>query len=110
MIKIEPGCLADFESDYNIYWCEAGEPVFNIGGEIVTWTEWRNRGYDAHSRILNPDFINTTDFVPAVRLDYGKDLGTEWKTGLSTSARWIVGSSPEATDQNGTWQVGARLY
>lgn len=110
MIKIESGCLAGFGSDYNIYWCNAGEPIFNIDGETVTWAEWRNRGYDAHSRILNPDFINTTDFVPAVRLDYGKDLGTEWQTGLSTSARWLVGSSPATKDQNGTWQVGARLY
>ncbi len=110
MIKIESGCLTDFESDYNVYWCSAGEPVFNIDGAAVTWAQWRARGYDAHSRIVNPEFINTTDLVPAVRLDYGKDLGTEWRTGLSTGARWVVGSSPETRDQNGPWQVGARLY
>ena len=67
-------------------------------------------GYDAHSKILNPDFINTIDFVPATRLDFGKDLGTEWQTGLSTTATWAVGLSPATANQNGTWQVGARLY
>jgi len=110
MIKIESGCLAGFESDYNVFWCTAGAPTFNIDGVTISWAEWRNRGYDAHSIIINPDFIDTNDFVPAVRLDYGKDLGAEWQTGLSNSARWIVGSSPATTDQNGTWQVGARIY
>ena len=110
MIKIESGCLTNFESDYNVFWCTAGDPTFNIDGVTISWAEWRNRGYDGHSIIVNPDFIDTNDFVPAVRLDYGKDLGAEWQTGLSNSARWIVGSSPATTDQNGTWQVGARIY
>jgi hypothetical protein len=110
MIKIESGCLSDFESDYNVFWCTAGEPVFNIDGATVTWAQWRARGYDAHSKIVNPDFTNTTDLVPAARLDFGKDLGAEWRTGLSTTATWVVGSSPETRDQNGAWQVGARLY
>ena len=110
MIKIESGCLTGFESDYNIYWCSAGEPTFNIDGVTVTWTQWRARGYDAHSKIVNPDFINTTDFVPKARLDYGVNLGTDWQTGLSTTATWVVGSSPATSNQNGTWQVGARVY
>jgi uncharacterized protein YjdB len=110
MIRIESGSLTNFECDYNIYWCTAGEPTFNIDGSKVTWAQWRARGYDAHSRILNPNFINTTDFVPLSRLDYGTNLGAEWETGLSTSATWIPGSSPATTNQNGTWQVGARIY
>ena len=110
MIKIESGCLADFESDYNVFWCTNGEPVFNIDGATVSWAEWKSRGYDTHSRIVDPGFINTTDFVPGTRLDFGKDLGTEWQTGLSTTATWVVGSPPATTNQNGTWQVGARLY
>jgi hypothetical protein len=110
MIKIESGCLSDFESDYNVYWCTAGEPVFNIDGATVTWAQWKGRGFDAHSKIVNPDFINTIDLVPSSRLDYGKDLGAEWQTGLSTTATWVVGSSPETRDQKGPWQVGARLY
>jgi len=110
MIKIESGCLTDFESDYNVYWCSDGEPVFAIDGVITTWAQWRARGYDAHSRIVNPEFINTIDFVPAARLDYGKNLGTEWQTGLSTSAIWTVGLSPTTANQNSNWQVGARLY
>ena len=91
MIKIESGCLTNFECDYNIYWCTAGEPKFNIDGVTVSWAQWRARGYDAHSRIMNPNFINTIDFVPAARLDFGTNLGAEWQTGLSTSATWVAG-------------------
>jgi uncharacterized protein YjdB len=110
MIKIESKCLSGFESDYNVYWCSAGEPTFNIDDVTVTWAQWRARGYDTHSLIVNPNFINTTDFVPAARLDYGKDLGTDWLAGLSTVASWVPGSSPATTNQNGAWQVGARIY
>jgi uncharacterized protein YjdB len=110
MIKIESGCLSNFECDYNIYWCSAGEPKFNIDGATISWAQWRARGYDAHSKIMNPNFINTVDFVPATRLDFGINPGTEWQTGLSTTATWRAGSSPATTVQNGTWQVGARIY
>ena len=110
MIKIESGCLTNFESDNNVFWCSAGEPTFSIDGVTHTWAQWRAHGYDSHSVIMNPGFINTTDFVPAARLDYGTNLGIEWQTGLSTNATWVAGSSPVTTDQNGTWQVGARLY
>jgi hypothetical protein len=110
MIKIESGCLKNFECDYNVYWCSAGEPTFNIDGTTVTWTQWRSRGFDAHSVIKNPAFINTTDLVPATRLDYGTDMGAQWQTGLSTKATWITGTAPATTNQNGTWQAGARVY
>ena len=110
MIKIESASLTNFESDYNVYWCSAGEPTFNIDGVTLSWTQWKARGYDAHSVIVNPDFINSTDLVPGARLDYGKNLGTEWQTGLSTTATWVAGSSPATSNQNGTWQVGARIY
>ena len=110
MIKIESGCLTNFESDYNVYWCSAGEPTFNIDGVTLTWAQWKAHGYDTHSIIVNPNFINTIDFIPAARLDYGKDLGADWEAGLSTTAAWAIGSSPTTTNQNGTWQVGARIY
>ena len=110
MIQLESGSLANFESDYNVFWCSAGEPTFNIDGATVSWSQWRARGYDAHSVIVDPDFINTTDFVPRTRLNFGTNLGTDWQTGLSTTAIWVAGSAPGTTDQNGTWQVGARIY
>jgi hypothetical protein len=110
MIKIESGCLKDFESDYNVYWCTVGEPIFVIDRVTKTWAQWQALGYDVHSKIVNPNFINTTDFVPKARLDYGTNLGKNWQAGLSTKAKWIVGSSPLIINQNGIWQVGARLY
>ena len=105
----EPTCLDGFESDYNLYWCETGAPHFQIGATVLSFSEWQGLGYDLHSVVVNPHFIDKTDFVPAARLDYGSSLGTEWQTGLSTAAVWGT-TSPATTDQNGTWQVGARVF
>ena len=102
----------DFQCDYNVYYCEEGDhkPVFSIGDAEYSWDEWRAMGYDIHSVILNPDFINTVSFVPRGRLDYGTDLGAEWQSGLSVSAAWTPGTSPATTLQNGKWQAGAVIY
>jgi len=111
-ISIDTGSLSGFECDYNIYWCEAGDhtPVFAIDGSTRTWAEWRALGYDAHSVVVNPNFTNMEDFIPTARLDYGTDLGTEFNTGLSTAATWVVGVTPATRIQSGTWQVGARIF
>jgi hypothetical protein len=110
MIKIESSCLTGFESDYNIFFSTAGEPVFEIDDETVTWDEWRALGYDEHSVIMDPDFINTATLIPRVRLDFGKNLGAEWQTGLSVTAAWIAGSPPATANQDSTWQVGAHVH
>lgn len=108
-IKIESGCLNDFESDYNVFYCETGPPVFIVSNVLKTFTEWQAMGYDTHSVVVNPNFVNTNSLVPASRLDYGTDLGTEWRAGLSISATWST-TNPATTDQNGTWQAGARVF
>jgi hypothetical protein len=108
-IRIESWCLKDFESDYNVFYCETGTPVYVISGVLKTFTEWQALGYDKHSVVVNPDFISTTSFVTASRLNYGTDLGTEWQTGLSTSATWSS-LYPAISAQNGTWQAGARVF
>ena len=102
--------LEGFESDYNIFYCEAGEPVFDYLGTEITFTQWQALGFDTHSVIKNPGFNNFTEFVPSSRLNNGTNLGTEWQTGLSVSASWILGSEPATANQNGQWQVGARIY
>jgi hypothetical protein len=43
-------------------------------------------------------------------LNYGTNLGATWLSGLSTTATWVAGSTPATVNQNGTWQVGARIY
>jgi|ERR1035437_975668 hypothetical protein len=106
----DAACLSGFESDYNLFYCEAGTPVFNYLGTQKTFTQWQALGYDIHSIVINPNFNNFTDFVPTVRLNYGTNLGTTWQTGLSTTATWVLNSSPATINQNGTWQVGARVY
>lgn len=101
--------LTGLECDYNIYYCESGSPRFNAGGSVKTFTEWQAMGYDTHSKVVNPNFKDFVSFVPAARLDYGTDLGTEWAEGLSVSAKWGT-TDPETTMQNGKWQVGAVVY
>lgn len=109
-IKIyDNSCLSGFESDYNIYWCEDGEPIFEVSGIQKTFTQWKAMGFDLHSVVLNPNFNDFVNFVPAVRLDYGTNLGSGWETGLAEDAVWGQ-SDPKTSVQNGTWQVGARIY
>ena len=102
-------CLPGFESDYNVFYCESGTPVFNFLESVRTFAQWQALGYDTHSVVINPNFNNTTDFVPSARLDYGTDLGTAWQTGLANGAVWTPGVSPATANQNGKWQVGARI-
>ncbi|MGB8492738.1 MAG: discoidin domain-containing protein, partial [Bacteroidales bacterium] len=109
-ISIERGCLANFESDYNIFYCESGTPMFLVEGVTKTFSQWQAMGYDLHSRVINPDFIDTNRFVPGARLNYGTNLGTTWQSGLATTASWTAGSSPATVVQNGTWQNGAVIY
>ena len=45
--------------------------------QIKTFEQWQALGYDLHSVVINPEFINFTDFVPPMRLDYGKNLGSD---------------------------------
>jgi hypothetical protein len=105
----EAECLNGFESDYNVFYCESGTPLFNYLGSSKTFAQWQALGYDLHSAVVNPNFINLTDFVPAKRLDYGTNLGISWQTGLSLNAQW-GNSDPSTSNQNGTWQAGARIY
>ncbi len=106
----DAACLPGFESDYNVFWCESGTPVFNYLESKKTFAQWQALGYDKHSVVINPHFVNTVDFVPASRLDNGTDLGSDWAAGLSTAANWVTGTSPATANQNGAWQVGARVY
>jgi hypothetical protein len=105
----DAACLPGFESDYNLFYCESGTPVFNYLGTPKTFAQWQALGYDLHSVVINPNFKDFTDFVPKARLDYGTDLGTSWQKGLAVNAVWGI-TDPATSNQNGTWQVGARIY
>lgn len=101
--------LIGLECDYNIYWCESGAPTFKVNGSTKTFEQWQAMGYDTHSKVVNPNFKDFVSFVPAKRLDYGKELSTDWKDGLSINAKWGT-TDPETATQNGVWQVGAVVY
>jgi uncharacterized repeat protein (TIGR02059 family) len=112
VIHLDTGCTTDFECDYNVYYSEQGinhEPIFSIGSNTYTWAQWQALGFDSHSRILNPNFIDIINFVPTTKLDFGTDLDSEFKDGLAVDAVWGSGD-PAMAAQNGTWQVGARVY
>jgi len=106
----EAGDLSGLDCDYNVYYNATGNPRFFTGSSWVTFSQWQSLGYDLHSIVINPQFIDVISLVPTARLNNGTDLGTSFQTGLSTTASWVVGSSPATTTQNGTWQVGARIY
>lgn len=104
----EEACLEGFECDYNIYWCESGEPVFKIGDKFKSFSQWQAMGYDSHSLVMNPKFIDFDNFVPQDRLDFGKNLGGEFNAGLAVDAIW-GNNSPQTAFQDDIWQVGARV-
>jgi hypothetical protein len=70
---------------------------------------WQAMGYDLHSVVINPNFVDFNDFIPAERLDFGKDLGPNLLSGLAIDATWNR-TAVSTEDQNGTWQVGARIF
>jgi hypothetical protein len=105
-----PGNLSGFQCDYNVYYDVTGSPKFYNGTSWLTFAQWQGLGYDKHSVVFNPSFNNSTDLIPLARLDYGTNIGSDWQTGLSTNATWVLGSAPSTTNQNGAWQVGARIY
>ena len=106
---MDEASLEGFESDHNVFYCETGTPRFNAGGNDKTFSEWQALGYDMHSVIINPEFNNFTDFIPASRLNYGTDLGDDFSEGLAIDAVW-GNVSPHTAEQNGEWQVGGRVY
>ena len=97
------------ESDYNVFYSESGTPMFSYCGVRKTFSEWQALGYDQHSVVINPNFKDLINFVPAARLDYGKDLGSEFSEGLAINAKWGT-TDPETAKQNGKWQAGAVIY
>jgi len=108
-ISITSACLSGFESDYNVFYCESGTPIFAVDGAQKTFAQWQALGFDAHSVVINPAFKDYVNFVPGARLDYGTDLGTTFKDGLAVTAKWGT-TDPETAAQNGKWQVGAMIY
>ena len=53
---VDINSLINFESDYNIFYCEAGTPIFTYLGVQKTFADWQAIGYDRHSIIVNPKF------------------------------------------------------
>lgn len=111
MIAFDAESLKTLECDYNLYYCEAGYPVFRNSSEGINynWYQWRALGYDTHSVVVNPRFIDKEGFVPRARLDYGTDLGEDYSHGLASTARWVAGTYPDTLRQQADWQVGAIL-
>ena len=105
-IMISEASRPGFRSDFNDFFCESGEPIFVVEGEgTLTFTEWQALGYDTHSVIVDPHFVDTESLIPAAPLNFGTDLGVEWRAGLSPTTAW--GSDPILSDQGDTWQCGA---
>lgn len=96
-----------FQSDYNLFYCESGTPMFQIYNTRYTFAQWQELGYDTHSVVTNPNFNDIINFVPSAALRYGTK--SEWGTGLAGNATWSTSVLPATDSQDGIWQVGARI-
>jgi len=103
-------CMEGFESDYNIFYCEDGEPIIALAGREMTLTQWQTEyRQDLHSQVRDPYFIDTENLVPSWRVEWG--IRTEFDMGIAANARWEVGKELPLVKQNGQyWQQGARVY
>lgn len=98
--------LVGLECDYNIYWCENGSPRFSVNGKVISFEQWQAMGYDTHSVVMNPDFVDLVNFAPSRPLDLGRDMGDEWRMGLAADAIWGT-TDPATCAQGSKWQIGA---
>jgi hypothetical protein len=115
-VWVYAGCDTGLVVDYNVYYCETctdNAPSFRVVDTIYDWDEWRALGYDAHSVILDPNFIDTISFVPDHPLYYGTSLEDDYQYGLSPDtdwSSWVVGTPHDSVQQGTVWQVGPYVY
>ncbi len=112
-IFVDSEAALTLECDYNLYYVEDGDhkPRFYIGGRgELTFEQWQALGFDIHSIVIDPDFIDTINFVPSKPLFYGTDLGEEFDAGLDPSYKFVAKQYPATTRQGVSWQVGAITY
>ena len=112
-IFVDSEAALTLECDYNLYYVEDGDhkPRFYIGGRgELTFEQWQALGFDIHSIVIDPDFIDTINFVPFKPLFYGTDLGEEFDTGLDPSYKFAAKQYPATSRQGASWQVGAVTY
>lgn len=114
MINLDEESLATLDCDYNVYYVEDGDhqPTFrnSTSGATYTFAQWQALGHDEHSVVVNPNFTDTINFAPSLRLDYGVDLvDSNYDYGLSPVSEWTVGVTPDLIKQDANWQVGATL-
>jgi hypothetical protein len=105
-IYCDRASLVGLKCDYNLYWCEDGEPVFRIAGNTITLTQWKAMGYDQHSLRINPNFTSFATLIPSAPLNFGTNLGCAWQYGLDPQTQWN-GSDPIVKAQPAAWQLGA---
>jgi len=105
-IMLSASSRPGFLSDYNVFYSESGSPQFVVEGVgTLDFAGWQALGYDAHSVVVDPRFVDTETLIPSAPLEYGKDLGAEWRLGLSPATVW--GAEPIVAPQGAKWQVGA---
>ena len=56
----EPGDLSGLVCDYNVYYSTTGGPRFYNGSSWLNFSQWQALGYDLHSVVRNPQFIDMT--------------------------------------------------
>ena len=67
------------QSDYNLYFHAGGKPLtVRLGaGTLKPWTAWRQLGFDAHSIVADPQFVDPAKDNYALRPD-----SPAWKLGF----------------------------
>jgi hypothetical protein len=64
-IRANPAFAQEF--DFNLFWNDGAEPVVTGVGDPMTLSQWRSRGFDLHSLVANPEFVDSANGDYSVR-------------------------------------------
>ena len=78
LLRAKPNSTGGIKQcDYNLYWPASGQPLKLVGVPGESWDTWREMGFDAHSVVADPLFVDPEngDFrlkpdSPAHQLDF----------------------------------------
>ena len=66
-IRANPAFAREF--DFNLFWNDGTEPVITGVGDPMTLSQWRLRGFDLHSLVANPEFVDPANGDYSVQSD-----------------------------------------
>lgn len=102
--------------DNNLFYSTRSSVNYSSDRGGLTITQWRNLGYDAHSIVADPAFVNSTNHVFALKvtspgIDSATNLGSTYAIGMNPYTVKVESSPSVSQNSYGTgWDMGACIF